>query len=57
MNEFNIYFSDLTPDCQERLLNAFWLESPSEMNWDGDILPITTLFHWCDGENYGTSKG
>jgi hypothetical protein len=28
MNEFEIYFDDLTPEAQQRLLEAFGIESP-----------------------------
>lgn len=40
--EFNIYFSDLNEDAQERLLEMVGAESPEEMNWDMDIVPIAT---------------
>ena len=40
MRDFEIYFSDLNEDAQERLLGAVGAESPAEMNWDLDILPL-----------------
>ena len=40
MDTFEIYFSDLNEDAQKRLLDAVGVESPKEMNWDMDILPI-----------------
>ena len=40
---FEIYFSDLNPEAQERLLKFVGATDPSEMNWDMDILPIATL--------------
>lgn len=40
MKTFEIYFSDLNEDAQDRLLKAVGAESPVEMNWDMDICPI-----------------
>lgn len=37
---FDIYFSDLNPEAQQRLLDMLEIKDPSEMNWDMDILPI-----------------
>ena len=37
---FEIYFSDLNKDAQERLLKFVGVSDPSEMNWDMDICPI-----------------
>lgn len=34
---FKIYFSDLTPDCQKRLLKAVGFDNPKDANWDMDI--------------------
>lgn len=42
MKTFDIYFSDLNGDAQRRLLEAVHAKSASEMNWDIDIIPITT---------------
>lgn len=42
MNEFEIYFDDLTPEAQQRLLEAFGIESPDEMNWNDRIFPVAT---------------
>lgn len=39
--EFEIYWDDLNPYAQERLLEAAGIEEPEEMNWD--VLPITTV--------------
>ena len=39
-NEFPIYFSDLTGECQRRLLRFVGADGPGEMNWDLDVLPI-----------------
>ena len=41
-HEFNIYFSDLNEDAQNRLLEAVGAAAPSDMNWDMDICPIAT---------------
>ena len=38
---FEIYFSDLTPEAQERFLAACGLSSASEGNYD--VLPITAI--------------
>lgn len=43
MEEFEIYFDDLTPEAQQRLLEAFEIESPEEMNWNDRIFPVTTV--------------
>lgn len=43
MNEFEIYFDDLTPEAQQRLLEAFGIESPDEMNWNNRIFPVATV--------------
>ena len=41
--EFEIYFDDLTPEAQRRLLEAFEIESPDEMNWNDRIFPVATV--------------
>ena len=41
MNEFEIYFSDLNEDAQQRLMEAVGITDPREMNWDIDIIPLT----------------
>lgn len=38
--EFEIYFSDLNEDAQQRLLDTIGVASASDMNWDMDIVPI-----------------
>lgn len=38
--EFEIYFNDLKEDVQKDLLEFVGAETPEEMNWDGDIVPI-----------------
>ena len=40
MEDFPIYFSDLTESAQRELLEAVGINDPKEMNWDMDILPI-----------------
>jgi hypothetical protein len=40
VNEFPIYFSDLTKECQVRLLKFVGVESAGDMDWDMDILPL-----------------
>lgn len=42
MLTFNIYFSDLTEEAQERLLAVFQT-SAKEENWDSDVFPLATL--------------
>lgn len=39
---FPIYFSDLIPETQKKLMEAIGIENPKEMNWDMDILPLVT---------------
>ena len=43
MQSFEIYFSDLNEDAQQRLLNAVNVENASDMNWDMDIIPIAVF--------------
>ena len=40
MGEFEIYFSDLNEDAQQRLLEAVGAKSAKDMNWDMDWCPI-----------------
>ena len=51
MNTMEIYFSDLTPDAQARLLEAAGISNPKEANWDSDIVPIATVDFESDDEN------
>lgn len=45
----DIYFSDLTKDAGEELLQALGVESAKDMNWDTDWLPpLTTLMFELD---------
>lgn len=37
---FEIYFDDLIPETQERLLKAAGVNHESEMNWDTGTIPI-----------------
>ena len=39
--DFEIYFSDLTEDAQQRLLDAFGITDAKEANWD--VFPVTTI--------------
>jgi len=48
MTSFRIFFRDLTPDAQERLLKFFDIESPTEMNWD--VFPIVYIEREMDEE-------
>ena len=41
MNEFEIYFSDLTEEAQKALLEAARIEDPGDMNWD--VFPVVTF--------------
>ena len=43
MKTFEIYFSDLNEDAQRRLLDAVGADSASDMNWDMDIIPISSF--------------
>lgn len=40
MEDFAIYFSDLTYGAQQRLMEAVGIDRPEEMNWDMDIIPL-----------------
>ena len=35
-----IYFSDLNPEAQARLMESAGISNPSEANWDIDICPL-----------------
>lgn len=50
MDTFELYFNDLTPNAQARLLEAAGIKHPSEMNWD-NIFPITVLY-FDDDDGY-----
>ena len=41
MELFELFFEDLNEAAQARILDAYGVESPEEMNWD--IFPITEL--------------
>ena len=43
-NYFEITFDDLTPEAQERLLEAAGIESPSEENWDAGFPVAIVVF-------------
>ena len=47
---FEIYFSDLNEKAQKRLLDFVGISSPSEANWDMDILPIAIYEKGDDAE-------
>ena len=44
--EYEIYFSDLTPEAQADLLEFVGISSPKELNWD--VYPIAMLFDYSD---------
>ena len=44
--EYEIYFSDLTPEAQADLLEFVGIASPKELNWD--VYPIAMLFDYSD---------
>jgi len=43
MSEIEFYFSDLTPDAQERLLKAQGLSCAADGNYDMDIIPLFSI--------------
>ncbi len=43
MPTIDFFFSDLTPEAQQRLLDAQGLKDASEGNYDLDIIPIFVL--------------
>ena len=43
MNKAEFYFSDLTPEAQDRFLKAQGLSSAAEGNYDMDVIPIFTI--------------
>ena len=48
MDEFEIYFSDLTEEAQKSLLEAARIEDPSDMNWD--VFPVVTFMIGADDD-------
>ena len=46
--EFKLYFEDLTPEAQKRLLETAGVEKPIEMNWD--VFPIAVIECYQEGE-------
>ena len=38
-----IYFSNLNEETQKELLRVVKADSPADMNWDMDIIPLATL--------------
>lgn len=43
MNTVKIYFSNLVPEKQQELLDAYGIDDPADMNWDLDIVPICVI--------------
>lgn len=43
MMYFEIYFSDLNPDAQQRLLTFYGYSDPKDGNFDLDIVPLCIL--------------
>ena len=39
----DFYFSDLTPEAQERFLKAQGISEPKEGNYDLDLIPLFTV--------------
>ena len=48
METFELYFSDLTPEAQTRVLEFYQIESQEDMNWD--VVPLVTLERDADSE-------
>lgn len=51
-NEFKLYFDDLKPEAQARLLKAANVKSHVAMNWD--IYPVTIIEFLEGGAEYAT---
>ena len=43
MVQFEIFFSDLNEQAQQDLLDMVGAESPEDMNWDFDLVPIAIV--------------
>ena len=43
MATFQLYFSDLTEEAQERYMEALGIMCPEEANLDMDIVPIASF--------------
>ena len=55
MKTFEIYFSDLNEDAQDRLLKAVGAERASDMNWNMDICPIA-MYDFEEFDCYGCDR-
>lgn len=49
--ELELYYDDLTPEAQARLLDTVGIKSPTEMNWD--VFPITVISFEEEEEDEG----
>ena len=43
LKSFDIFFSSLGAEAQRELLELVGADSPKDMNWDLDIIPLATL--------------
>ena len=43
MRTVAIYFSDLTEEAQQEVMQAAGVHDPKEANWDMDIVPLATV--------------
>ena len=41
MDTLELYFADLTPEAQTRVLEFYNIKSPESLNWD--VVPLATL--------------
>mgnify|MGYP000563041210 CR=1 FL=1 len=41
MSEIQIFFSDLKADVQSKILKAYDISGPEDMNWD--VVPLTII--------------
>lgn len=46
----DFYFSDLTPNAQERFLKAQGISEPKDGNFDLDLIPLFTIETEGEGE-------
>jgi hypothetical protein len=56
VEQFEIYYSDLNEDAQERFLDYMGFDDPSEGNYDSDILPIAIVDIDREGDDVDLSE-
>lgn len=56
MKTFEIFFSDLNEKAQKRLLDFVGETDPKEMNWDADLVPLSSFDFEEEAETSAPTK-